>query len=295
MTNVGDFRPVSPDSFEDDYDDVSMSESDRGRKVPVARGDPESQMSKGGTGLYTLAGKPALLNPSQKGNPGRRGTRGQSCRMTSMTVLYVLVVLSFVAWALLFALAVVKQVEITEELKLLKSNFSENHAILLQELSETRQEQRRMRSGMHRYYEELQDISELICRSILDDKKCSAGWTLFERNCYSFSAEAMSWADAKETCSDQGAHLVVIDSEREQKFLKDNVNSTYWLGVTDQVEEGAWVWINGERMSFSFWNTWKDNRDKDQKDCGSIGPDGVWNDERCSRFHRWICEKPWNC
>ncbi|XP_049667139.1 CD209 antigen-like protein A isoform X1 [Accipiter gentilis] len=333
MTPVGDFRPASPDSFEDDYDDVSLSEMDRGHKTPVTDEDLQSQRSKGGTGVYILAGKPASPNPSQKGellltdaaNPhwrpqpdpdlgnwdsspislillstghsDPRGSRGQSRRVTSVTILYVLVALSFAAWVLLFALAMVKQMEIMAELKLLRSNYSENQANVRQELSETQREQMRMRTGMHKYYEELQDITALICRSVLDNKKCSAGWKIFEKSCYSFSTERMSWLDAKEICADQGAHLVIINSEQEQKFLKDNINSssTYWLGVTDQLEEGTWVWTNGEHTSISYWNTWSENKDKDQKDCGSIGPGGIWNDDRCSHTNHWICEKSWNC
>ncbi|NXU22798.1 CL17A protein, partial [Thalassarche chlororhynchos] len=215
MTPMGDFRPASLDSFEDDYDDVSLSESDRGHRLPVAD-DLQSQKSKGGTGVYILAGKPASPNPSQKRNPEPRGGRGQSRRTTSVAVLYVLVALSFVAWVLFFMLAMVKQMEIMAELKLLKSNYSEYQATVRQGLSETQREQTRMRSGMHKYYEELQDIAALICRSVLDNKKCSAGWKIFEKSCYSFSTETMSWSDAKEICADQGAHLVVINSDLEQ-------------------------------------------------------------------------------
>ncbi|KFZ50768.1 C-type lectin domain family 17, member A, partial [Antrostomus carolinensis] len=218
MTPMGNFRPASPDSFEDDYDDVSLSESDRGCKPPVAD-DLQSQKSKGGTGVYILAGKPPSPNPSQKGDPEPRGDMGQSRRMTSVAVLYILVALSFVAWVLLFALAMVKQIEIMEELKLLRLNYSENLANVRQELSETQREQTRMRSGMHKYYEELQDITALICRSVLDGKKCSAGWKIFEKSCYSFSTETMNWSDAKEICADQGAHLVTINSELEQVSL----------------------------------------------------------------------------
>ncbi|NXF41571.1 CL17A protein, partial [Nyctibius bracteatus] len=208
ITPVGDFRPASPDSFEDDYDDVSLS--DRGHRPPVADEELQSQKSKGGTELAFL---PAFL---PAGDTEPRGGRGQSHRMTSVAVLYVLVALSFVAWVLLFALAVVKQMEIMEELKLLRTNYSEDQASARQELSETRREHTRMRSGMHKYYEELQDITALICRSVLDSKKCSAGWKIFEKSCYSFSTETMSWPDAKEICADQGAHLVTVSSELEQ-------------------------------------------------------------------------------
>ncbi|NWI32262.1 CL17A protein, partial [Sula dactylatra] len=216
MTPMGDFRPASPDSFEDDYDDVSLSESDRGHRPPAADEDLQSQKSKGGTGVYILAGKPPSPNAFQKGDPELRGGRGQSRCMPSVVVLYILVALSFIAWVLLFALAMVKQMEIMEELKLLRSNYSENQANVRHGLSETRQEQTRLRSGMHKYYEELHDIAVLICRTIPDSKKCSAGWKTFEKSCYSFSTETMSWSDARDICTDQGAHLVTINSDLEQ-------------------------------------------------------------------------------
>ncbi|NXS76269.1 CL17A protein, partial [Pandion haliaetus] len=216
MTPVGDFRPASPDSFEDDYDDVSLSELDRGHKPPVTDEDLQSQRSKGGTELGNWDSSPISPMLLSAGHLDPRGGRGQSRRVTSVAILYVLVALSFAAWVLLFALAMVKQMEITAELKLLRSNYSENQVNMWQELSETQREQTRMRSGMHKYYEELQDITALICRSVLDNKKCSAGWKIFEKSCYSFSTETMSWLDAKEICADQGAHLVIINSEQEQ-------------------------------------------------------------------------------
>ncbi|NXV23130.1 CL17A protein, partial [Cepphus grylle] len=216
MTPVGDFRPASPDSFEDDYDDVSLSESDRGHKSPVPNEDLQSQRSKAGTAGSRHIKVGFLPDFSSAGDPEPRGDRGQSRRMMSVAILYVLVALSFVAWVLLFTLAMMKQVEIMEELKLLRSNCSENEANVRQELLEMRRHQTRMRSGMHKYYEELQDMAALICRSVHDDKKCSAGWKIFEKSCYSFSTETMSWSDAQEICTDQGAHLVIINSELEQ-------------------------------------------------------------------------------
>ncbi|KFP19397.1 C-type lectin domain family 17, member A, partial [Egretta garzetta] len=219
MTPMGDFRPASPDSFEDDYDDVSLSESDRGCKPAAAHENLHGQKSKAGTGVYTLAGKPASPNPSQKGDLEPRGGRRQSRRMTSVAVLYVLVALSFAAWVLLFTLTMMKQVEIMAELKLLRSNYSENQANVQQGLLETQREQTRLRSGMQKYYEELQDVTAVICRAVPESKKCSVGWKIFEKSCYSFSTEMMSWSDAKETCIDQGAHLVTVNSEPEQVRL----------------------------------------------------------------------------
>ncbi|KFV49086.1 C-type lectin domain family 17, member A, partial [Gavia stellata] len=208
-------RVASPDSFEDDYDDVSLSESDRGHKPPASDEDLQSQRSKGGTGAYILAGKPASPNPSQKGevlSPNCPRSAPSGCCLllpapAALPICYRVHVFPFVF---------LPEMEIMAELKLLRSNFSENEANVRQGLAETRREQTRMRSGMHKYYEELQDMAALICRSVLDNKKCSAGWKIFEKSCYSFSTETMSWADAKEICADQGAHLVVVNSDTEQ-------------------------------------------------------------------------------
>ncbi|NWH59635.1 ASGR2 protein, partial [Geococcyx californianus] len=210
MTPLRDFRPASPDSFEDDYDDVSLSESDRGQKPPVADEERQSQKSKGG--VYILAGKPPSPNPSRKGE----GDRGQSRMAPLVAILYVLVALSFIAWALLFALAMMKQMEIRAELKLLKSNYSENQANVRQELAETQRKQTRVWNRMQKYYEELQGIAAQICTFIPKNKKCSAGWKMFEKSCYFFSMEMMNWPDAGDICADQGAHLVIINSDLEQ-------------------------------------------------------------------------------
>ncbi|NXT95174.1 CL17A protein, partial [Anhinga rufa] len=214
MTPMGDFRPASPDSFEDDYDDVSLSESDRGHKPPPASEDLQSQKSKAGTESWDFS--PISSMPLSAGDPVLRGGSGRSRCMTSVIVLYVLVALSFIAWLLLFTLAVVKQMEIMEELKLLRLNHSGNQANVWQGLSETQQEQRRLRSVMRRHDVELHDIAVLICRSIPDSKKCSAGWKTFDKSCYSFSMETASWSAARDACVEQGAHLVTVNSDLEQ-------------------------------------------------------------------------------
>lgn len=58
-------------------------------------------------------------------------------------------------------------------------------------------------------------LPALICHN-LPNKQCLAGWKIFEGSCYYFSTEVMSWSAAKETCIDQDAHLVIIETELEQ-------------------------------------------------------------------------------
>ncbi|XP_027526371.1 C-type lectin domain family 17, member A-like [Neopelma chrysocephalum] len=306
MSPVGDFRPASPDSFEDDYDDVSLAESER---------EPRS---KPGT-VYTLAGSP---NPSRAGpspsagaaaafpgkaelepepqNWDRDRDQGRAlCRGRSGVALSVLLGLNLLGWALILTLGMEKHREIWEELQLLKSNFSENQESVLRELAAAQRRQTRLRGWIQQHFQELEEVTALLCRSLEGSRRCSAGWQLFGKSCYSFSWESSSWGEAREACADLGSHLVVVNDEDEQKFLIENMNrsSSYWLGITDREENGKWDWINGEKPSFSFWTILgkEGDKDKDLKNCGIIDPKGFWNNDLCSNPHPWICEKSWNC
>ncbi|NWI17479.1 CLC4E protein, partial [Crypturellus soui] len=189
----------SPDSFadEDDYDDVSLSEPERNHRRLPGEEDLQSQRSKGGTGDNQLL----------RGTP--RVSAGQHlalcCRDKSVVTLYVLVTLSFVMWVALFLLAMVKCI-----------SLASLHSPVLQELAETQRGQARMRTRMATYYQELQDITTLICKALPDSRRCSAGWKVFEESCYSFSLESTSWEEAVQICTDQGAHLVIVNTDQEQ-------------------------------------------------------------------------------
>ncbi|KGL73151.1 C-type lectin domain family 17, member A, partial [Tinamus guttatus] len=221
MTPVGSFRPDSPDSFadEDDYDDVSLSEPERNRRRLQVEEDLQSQRSKGGAGVYILAGKPAASSPTRAGISEAGAGAGRGCQEKSVVTLYVLVALSFIMWVALFLLAVVKYSELSRELKTLSSNYSQS---VLQEMAETQRGQARMRTRMDTYYQELQDITRgispaaLICKALPDSRRCSAGWKVFEESCYSFSTESTSWEEAEQICTDQGAHLVIVNTDQEQ-------------------------------------------------------------------------------
>ncbi|KAM4754691.1 CD209 antigen-like protein C [Cyanocitta cristata] len=180
--------------------------------------------------------------------------------------------------------------ELLAELELLKANFSGIW-------DSVQQEQTRMHFGIRQHQLELQEVTELLCRTLGSSRTCQAGWKSHGSSCYSFSMDSLGWASARNACADLGAHLVVVNSELEQMFLLDNSDrsASYWLGASDGVKEGDWEWVTGEEPDFRFWDVWVTDPDKEHKDCGAIGPRGFWIYERCSHPHRWICEKSGNC
>uniref|UniRef100_A0A8C3XTA9 C-type lectin domain-containing protein n=1 Tax=Chelydra serpentina TaxID=8475 RepID=A0A8C3XTA9_CHESE len=130
---------------------------------------------------------------------------------------------------------------------------------------------------------------------------CPWGWAWFQRTCYHFSDSMKTWNEAKQSCLDFGAHLVIINTKEEQAFLvKTRTKSrVYWLGLSDQKVERQWHWVDGSPLKLSFWSTgdyWnkgEPNNLRDgniSEDCAHLLESGRWNDEPCSISYKWICE-----
>ncbi|NXN94839.1 CLC4E protein, partial [Rhinopomastus cyanomelas] len=211
VTPAGTFRPASPESFEDDYDDVSLSELAGGHKLPATDDGRQSQGCEGSAGSTGLLAHHTGISPRSAlllGAAEPRGGRG----CCGLATLYVLVALSFVAWGLLFALAVVKYMGIVAELELLRCNRSEHQASGRRadgSPADRLPAQRGAISGAPRPVLS-QCLSGRGCRG------CAAGWRLFGSSCYCFSDDTLSWADAARVCAGHGGHLVIVDSEEEQ-------------------------------------------------------------------------------
>ena len=63
-----------------------------------------------------------------------------------------------------------------------------------------------------------------------------------------------SLKDAKDRATDEGAYLVTINDEAEQKWLSGLFgNRLYWIGLSDAEEEGEWRWQNGEPLTYTNW------------------------------------------
>ena len=69
----------------------------------------------------------------------------------------------------------------------------------------------------------------------------------------------LNWYDAKAYCESIGGHLATITSAEELtnilKLLESHSSiEFYWLGGTDQVNEGQWKWITGEKWEYTNWD-----------------------------------------
>ncbi|XP_045055061.2 asialoglycoprotein receptor 1-like [Desmodus rotundus] len=126
---------------------------------------------------------------------------------------------------------------------------------------------------------------------------CPVNWLEHKCSCYWFSSMEKPWPEAEEYCQLENAHLVVVSSLEEQKFLEKHTSSVdTWIGLTDQ--DGAWAWVDGTdyETGFQFWSpqqpdNWNGHMLGGGEDCAHFMDSGQWNDNVCMTPFRWVCEK----
>nr|XP_025043928.1 mannose-binding protein-like [Pelodiscus sinensis] len=93
-----------------------------------------------------------------------------------------------------------------------------------------------------------------------------------------------SFQHGKSLCAKAGGSLSCPRNEAENAALKEVVkteSNRAYLGLTDMQTEGKFVYLNGEPVAYTNWNSGEPN-DQDNEDCVLIYDDGKWNDLDCS-------------
>ncbi|CAG5127967.1 unnamed protein product [Candidula unifasciata] len=131
---------------------------------------------------------------------------------------------------------------------------------------------------------------------------CYRGWEYNEGSCYGFSDTQVSWAEAARVCQIFNGNLAEIDSEEENDFVKEFLQSRggpekVWIGATDIFNEGTFEWLSngGRPLNFTDWQRGQPT------DGGSHGQDCLdlieknnytWADDSCTSQYNFICEIP---
>ncbi|XP_076643572.1 C-type mannose receptor 2-like [Halictus rubicundus] len=136
-------------------------------------------------------------------------------------------------------------------------------------------------------------------------------YDLFPIGSYKLHARAVTWADARNICREEGAHLAIINSKAEAKVLSTllsqmghvrnaTAQDTSFLGIHDQFKEGEWVTVLDDSIYATGYTEWSDkwggqpdNSGGDQ-DCGSMLKEGTLDDVSCTVKLPFICEKAYS-
>jgi hypothetical protein len=93
---------------------------------------------------------------------------------------------------------------------------------------------------------------------------------------YYRSTSSAFWTNARQACQNMGGYLVTVTSAAENNFIF-NLWPSGWIGLTDEVVEGQWRWVNGEPYSYSSWNGGEPNNSNNEDYVQFVGG-GKWND-----------------
>jgi len=114
----------------------------------------------------------------------------------------------------------------------------------------------------------------------------SSDWIVNPANghLYKFLEECGHWHDCENLAVAEGAHLVTIRNAAEQAWLANTFptggNPWFaWIGMTDEEQEGTWVWVSGEPVTYTNWAPGEPNN---YWECGEdyahTGTNWTWND-----------------
>lgn len=109
---------------------------------------------------------------------------------------------------------------------------------------------------------------------------------------YVTNGERMPFSKVKALCAELRATVATPKNAEENKAIQDVAGGTAFLGITDEVTEGQFMYVTGGRLAYSNWKKDEPNDHGSGEDCVTLLQDGLWNDISCSSSFLAVCEFP---
>ncbi|XP_041671977.1 C-type lectin domain family 4 member M-like [Cheilinus undulatus] len=97
-------------------------------------------------------------------------------------------------------------------------------------------------------------------------------WSKFGESCFHVSTIKRSWHSSRSFCNSNGGDLAVINTKDKMVFVRGLVDSGnhVWIGLNDHVGEGTWMWVDGTRVTTTFWGPGQPDNTRNVEDCGEV-------------------------
>jgi len=101
---------------------------------------------------------------------------------------------------------------------------------------------------------------------------------------YYYLKQESTFNQAKQIAKSLGAELLSITTQEEQEFIYNSLSeaglesNNWWLGLTDEENEGNWKWLSQEEFSYSNWSPGEPNGSTSENYAHLEGPNCKWND-----------------
>ncbi|MEL6106236.1 MAG: DUF4347 domain-containing protein, partial [Planctomycetota bacterium] len=76
----------------------------------------------------------------------------------------------------------------------------------------------------------------------------------YEGSDYFLTSSNLTWEEAQAEAIAVGGNLVSINDANEESFLQSTFGTEpIWIGINDVAEEGTFVWVNGDPVTYTNW------------------------------------------
>ena len=123
--------------------------------------------------------------------------------------------------------------------------------------------------------------------------------TLYNGHYYLFVSAELSWQDAFDKCESMGGTLAAIKSQGDNEFMVKLIDGKcVWLGATDVVTEGTWLWPDGTKAIYTNWQSHEPDNWYDGTEHALVFgwpgyPIGKWGDTRSfyqKQINGFVCQ-----
>jgi len=140
----------------------------------------------------------------------------------------------------------------------------------------------------------------LICAAavaLTEASQCPVGWSQHALRCFRYIPHKVTWIAAEKSCMSMGGNLASLHSAEEHTFVQDMVkkagggNHVSWLGATDAVKEGTWLWSDGHHMKYTAWGHGQPDNWKGIQNCMGMNWSNarLWDDQLCTWHNTYVC------